>query len=94
MQLFFTSAIPTYMDQDIKREFDRLLREIKALKAEQDKATWLGPEWIMQATGWSKRKLQTAREQGIVEVKKTGERSYLYKLESIPEIFIKQKQAS
>jgi hypothetical protein len=77
------------MDQEIKREFDKLHREIKALKKDQDKAVWVGPSWIMQITGWSKRKLQSAREQGIVEWKKNEAGGLVYKLESIPEIFIK-----
>ena len=81
------------MDQDIKREFERLHREIKALKATQEKATWIPAEWVREITGWTMRRLQTARLQGIVEVKKHGQ-GYRYKLESIPEIFIKQKQAS
>lgn len=76
------------MEPDIKREFDRLHRELKALKELQAKETWVGPEWIIQATGWNKRRLQTAREQKIVEVKPKGN-GYLYKLESIPQIFIK-----
>lgn len=77
------------MDQEIKREFDRLHREIKAL-AGQNKSTWVGPSWIMQITGWSKRKLQSAREQGVVEWKKNEAGGLVYKLESIPEQFIKQ----
>ena len=77
------------MDQDIKREFERLHREIKALKATQDKTTWVPAEWVLEITGWTKRRLQTAREQGIVQTKPEG-RGYRYKLESIPEIFIKQ----
>jgi hypothetical protein len=81
------------MDQEIKREFDKLHREIKAL-AVQSKATYVGPSWIMQITGWSKRKLQSAREQGIVEFKKNEAGGLVYKLESIPEILIKHKQAS
>lgn len=78
------------MDQDIKREFDRLHRELKALKATQDKETWVPVSWILEATGWSKRKLQAAREQKIIEYKKSDGGGYLYKLESIPDIFIKQ----
>lgn len=81
------------MEQDVKREFERILREIKSLKAAQDKSTWIPAEWVLEVTGWNKRRLQTAREQGIIEVKEKG-RGYLYKLESIPDVFIKQKQAS
>lgn len=82
------------MEPDIKREFERLHREIKALKAGQEKATWVSAAWILEVTGWTKRRLQTAREQKIVEYKESQGGGYLYKLESIPEIFIKQKQAS
>jgi hypothetical protein len=82
------------MDDEIKKEFDRLMREIKSLKSTQEKATWVGPGWILEVTGWSKRKLQAAREQKIIEYKSSPGGGYLYKLESIPDIFIKQKQAS
>lgn len=82
------------MDQDIKREFERLHRLIKELKEQQAKATWVSPKWVIEITGWTKGKLQQAREQGIVDVKRAKGRTWLYKLESIPEIFIKQKQAS
>jgi hypothetical protein len=82
------------MDADIKREFDRLLREIKSLKAHQGKATWVPPSWVTEITGWKKGKLQQAREQGIVEVKESPGGGWLYKLESIPEQFIIKKQAS
>ena len=81
------------MDQDIKREFERLHREIKSLKKEQGKATWVTHVWIMEVTGWNKRKLQAAREQEIIEYKESGSGGYLYKLESIPEQFLKVKQA-
>lgn len=80
------------MDRDIQREFEKLHREIKALRAVQEKATWVPANWILEVTGWTPRRLQTAREQKIVEVKK-DKSGYLYKLESIPEIFLK-KQAS
>jgi len=82
------------MDQELKREFDRLHREIKSLKQVQEKATWVSHVWIMEVTGWNKRKLQAARDQNIIEYKESPGGGYLYKLESIPEQFIKQKQAS
>lgn len=81
------------MDSDIKREFDKLHKRLKEL-TEEKKSTWVPPSWIMEITGWSKRKLQTAREQGIVETKESPGGGYLYLLESIPEIFLKVKQAS
>jgi hypothetical protein len=82
------------MDAEIKREFDKLHRELKALKATQEKSTWVSVSWILEVTGWTKRKLQAAREQKIVECKRSESGGWLYKLESIPEQFIKQKQAS
>lgn len=82
------------MDKDTKREFDRLHRELKALRELQSKATWVGASWITDLTGWTPRRMQLARQQGIVEYKESGKGGYLYKLESIPEQFIKQKQAS
>ena len=82
------------MDQDIKREFDRLHREIKELRKEQAKATWVSASWVTDLTGWSPRRMQLARQQGIVEYKVSDSGAYLYKLESIPEIFIKQNIAS
>lgn len=81
------------MDQDIKREFDRLNRKIEALKQEQAKATWVSASWVTDLTGWSPRRMQLARQQGIVEYKESRGGGYLYKLESIPDRFIK-KQAS
>lgn len=80
------------MEPDIKREFERLHREIKSLKATQEKATWVPAEWVIEITGWSIRKLQKARVQGVIQSKQEGAR-YRYKLESIPEIFIKKQTA-
>ena len=82
------------MDQELKREFDRLHREIKSLKQEKEKATWVGPVWITSLTGWNNEKLRQARDQKIVEYKRSEGGGYKYKLESIPDQFIKQKQAS
>ena len=81
------------MDQETKREFERLHREIKALKATQQKSTWVSPGWVTDLTGWNNEKLRQARDQKILEYKRSQGGGYLYKLESIPEIFIKQKQA-
>jgi hypothetical protein len=82
------------MEADIKREFERLHREIKALKKEQEKSTWVSCSWVTDVTGWNKSKLQMARQQKLIEYKESPGGGYLYKLESIPEQFIKQKQAS
>jgi hypothetical protein len=81
------------MDAEIKREFDRLHRELKALTAMQKKETWVPYSWVIDVTGWTNNRLQQAREQGIIASKKSDKGGYLYKLESIPEQFIIKKQA-
>lgn len=80
------------MDADVKREFDRLQRMLKVLTEAQAKATWVPPGWIKDLTGWDKEKLRQVREQKIVEFKKSDGGGWVYKLESVPQIFIKQKQ--
>jgi hypothetical protein len=81
------------MDAEIKREFDKLHRVIKELVANKKKETWITPTWVFCVTGWDKLKLRQAREQGIVEYRKSKTGEYEYKLESIPEQFIIKKQA-
>jgi hypothetical protein len=82
------------MEAELKRQLDRIHRQLNELIAEKQKATWITSSWLMEITGWSKRKLQSAREQGIVEYKKGNNGGTLYKLESLPDIFIIKKQAS
>lgn len=77
------------MDADVKRELTRINEKLNILVAGQHKSTWVSPLFIMDLTGWDKSKLRQAREQKIVEVKRDG-RGWLYKLESIPERFIKK----
>lgn len=80
------------MDADVKREFDRLQKMLKVLTDAQSKATWVSPSWITDITGWDKEKLRQVREQKIVEFKKSDGGGWVYKLESVPNQFIKQKQ--
>lgn len=82
------------MDRELKEYLDRINKKLNALAAVQGKSTWVNYQWIIDLTGWDKEKLRQAREQRIVEFKDNGKGGYLYKLESIPELFIKQKQAS
>lgn len=79
------------MDRDLKIELDRINKKLNALAAGHSKATWVSAGFITDLTGWDKEKLRQAREQKIVEVKRSTGGGWLYKLESIPDIFIKQK---
>jgi hypothetical protein len=82
------------MDKEIKQQFELINKKLNAIAAGQRKETWISYSWIQKITGWDKEELRMAREQKIVEVKRHGTSDWLYKLESIPEQFIKQKQAS
>lgn len=81
------------MEKELETRLDRIDKKLNALAAEQRQSTWAGPSWVTELTGWDKEKLRQARDQKIVEFKRSQGGGYLYKLESIPEIFIKQKQA-
>jgi hypothetical protein len=76
------------MDPEIKREFDRLNKKLNEMAAVQRKETWVGPGWVSDLTGWDREKLRQAREQKIVEVKRSEGGGWLYKLESIPQQFL------
>jgi hypothetical protein len=78
------------MDAELKREFDRLNKKLNEIATVQRKETWVSAGWISDLTGWDREKLRQAREQKIVEVKRSAGGGWLYKLESIPEQFIKQ----
>lgn len=82
------------MDRELKQQFERINEKLNALAAGLRKETWVSASWVSGITGWNFRKLAQAREQKIVEFKSNEKGGYLYKLESIPELFIKQKQAS
>lgn len=82
------------MDAETKREFERLNRKLNEMAAVQRKETWVSPGWVSKLTGWDREKLRQARDQKIVEVKRSEGGGWLYKLESIPEQFIKKTVAS
>lgn len=82
------------MDRELKQQFELINKKLNALAAAQRKDTWVGYSWIQKLTGWTAEELRQAREQNIIECKRGDGGGYLYKLESIPEIFIKHKQAS
>lgn len=81
------------MDRDIKQQFELINKKLNALAAGQRKETWVSPKWVTDLTQWSAEDLRQARKQGIIEYKESPGGGWLYKIESIPEQFIK-KQAS
>jgi hypothetical protein len=83
------------MDAETKQQFERLNKKLNELIAgKQQGERWVGAGWVTDLTGWSPEKMRQARESKLIEFKRNKTGGYLYKLESIPEIFIKQKQAS
>lgn len=81
------------MDRELKQQFELINKKLNALAAQQRKDTWVTAHWITDLTGWDNEKMRQARDSKIIEFKRSQTGGYLYKLESIPEIFIK-KQAS
>lgn len=51
---------------------------------------WVKASWIMEVTGWDKRKMQRAREQQVVVTKPTPTGGILYDLNSIHPLLIKK----
>jgi hypothetical protein len=82
------------MEAELKQQFELINKKLNALAAGQRKETWVGPSWVTDLTGWTPEKMRQARINKIIDFKRSETGGYLYKLESIPEIFIKQKQAS
>lgn len=82
------------MDAELKRELERINSKLNTLLAEAKKETWLKSYDIMKLTVWSdSEKLRRAKNCGYVEQKKDKKLGIVYKLESIPEVFIKQQTA-
>lgn len=82
------------MDQDIKRQFDMIHRKLNELAANQREEKWVSASFVTDLTGWDNEKLRQARNQKIIEFKRSPGGGWQYKLESIPDKFIKHKQAS
>lgn len=82
------------MERELEQALERINKKLNAIAAGQRKETWVPVGWVTDLTGWDNEKMRQARENNIIEFKRNDTGGYLYKLESIPEIFIKQKQAS
>lgn len=83
------------MDPELKAEFERLNKKLNALVAQKrdQPCHWIGPGWVSDLTGWDAEKMRQARDSNLVEFKRSNGGGYLYKLESIPEVFIKKTPA-
>lgn len=72
------------------------IREIKGMVARlyksSKKRTWVPASWVKELTGWSNKKMMTAREKRIVEYRTNENGGYDYLLESIPEQLLINKQ--
>ena len=80
------------MDKETKEQFERLNKKLNDLLAAQRKVseTWVGPSFVTDLTGWNFEKMRQARQNKMIEFKRSPGGGYLYKLESIPEQFIKK----
>ena len=79
------------MEQELKKELERINKKLNDLAARQRKDTWVSASWITDLTGWDFIKLRQARRDNVIEYKGQG-KGIVYKLESLPEVFIKKPQ--
>ncbi len=79
------------MDAETKSQFERLNAKINTLLQASKKETWVGPSWITDLTGWNHEKMRQARDSKIIVFKDSPGGGYLYLLESLPAVFIKNK---
>lgn len=82
------------MEPELKAYLDRINKKLNDLAAQARKETWVPAGWVRDLTGWDREKLRQARDQAIVEHKRSPGGGWLYKLESIPEQFLIRKQTA
>lgn len=68
---------------NIEAEIRSLKREIRLLKAEKAKETWVSVSVITGLTGWNHRDMTKARQQGLVKYRKNDNGGYDYLLQSL-----------
>ena len=78
------------MDREIQQQFNRLNDKLNKLLAKDREEHWVKVGFITMVTGWDGETLRQARKQGLVEWK-DNEQGRFYKLESIPQIFIRHE---
>ena len=76
----------------IESTLARIERKLSLLSKEaKTKKVWLSPQEVIELTGWDKDALRRKRANALIEYKGVGKNGYLYALDSIPAVFIKQK---
>lgn len=68
----------------------RIDSKLTTLLQKSNKETWVKGSFIYDLTGWDKKKLFRAKQQGIIEQKK-DEKGIWYNLNSLPQQFIIKK---
>lgn len=72
-----------YLDRRLKAMERRILQSLAPKKEEH----WVRVSTIVKLTGWNKERLRRARNEGTVTYKRENG-SFLYLLESVPQILI------
>lgn len=70
----------------IDAKLTTLLNKPENRKEEKDR--WIKVSFVVKLTGWDKKKLYQARQQGLIEWRKTPEKGFEYLLQSIPKEFL------
>lgn len=78
----------------LTNQVERLQSTVRTLVMERKKKTYVNAEWIMRATGWTKKELRAARDGKLIEFKGAASRRYEYVLESIPVQFLKSMKTA
>lgn len=76
----------------IEQRLQRIERMLSELLQEKRKTTWVNGKVIAELTGWDSNKLRSMREQGVLKFRRSGVKTIMYALESVPEQFILKPQ--
>jgi hypothetical protein len=77
----------------IDKKLTALLNKKETPLISEAKQTWVKVSFVVMLTGWNKRKLYQARQQGLIVYRKTVEKGFEYLVESIPEQFLLKKKS-
>lgn len=73
----------------LEQKLDRIERLIKSQQQAKSAGTWAGPSWITEITGWDKERLRQAREQSIIQFRRSKGGGWEYKIDSLHPLLIK-----